>query len=120
MAAAAFVKCKNHRNALAQHCICRYVLLKERNMLASEQMRRKARGEKLPNPSRTTKVRNQVSSCCNLWEQDAFMGAFCQNILLMWVQVRKSMARIKLVLSERAIAMPDPVQSQAMRAMINS
>ncbi|KAL3153356.1 hypothetical protein ABBQ38_011697 [Trebouxia sp. C0009 RCD-2024] len=66
-----------------------YVLLKERNMLASEQMRRKARGEKLPNPSRTTKV-------------------------------RKSMARIKLVLSERAIAMPDPVQSQAMRAMINS
>lgn len=66
-----------------------YVLLKERNMLASEQGRRKARGEKLPNPTRTTKV-------------------------------KKSMARIKLVLTERAIAITDPVQSQAMRAMINS
>lgn len=66
-----------------------YVLLKERNMLASEQMRSRARGEKMPNPSRTTKV-------------------------------RKSMARIKLVLTERAIAHADPVQSQAMRAMINS
>ena len=36
------------------------------------------------------------------------------------VQVRKSMARIKLVLTERAIAIPDPVKSEAMRAMINS
>ena len=36
------------------------------------------------------------------------------------VQVKKSMARIKLVLTERAIAITDPVQSQAMRAMINS
>lgn len=66
-----------------------YVLLKERNMLASEKMRRKAKGEKMPNPTRTTKV-------------------------------RKSMARIKLVLTERAIAITDPVQSQAMRAMVNS
>jgi len=36
------------------------------------------------------------------------------------IQVKKSMARIKLVLTERAIAITDPVQSQAMRAMINS
>ena len=35
-------------------------------------------------------------------------------------QVRKSMARIKLVLTERAIAVEDVEQSQAMRAMINS
>lgn len=41
------------------YALYRYVLLKERNMLASEQMRRKAAGEKLPNPSRTGKVRDK-------------------------------------------------------------
>ncbi len=49
---------------------CRYVLLKERNMLASEQGRRKARGEKLPNPTRITKV------CINLPGQHKQQNSF--------------------------------------------
>ena len=35
------------------------------------------------------------------------------------LQVRKSMARIKLVLTERALAHPDPAVTVAMKQMIN-
>eukprot|EP00891_Asterochloris_glomerata_P009625 jgi/Astpho2/9625/Aster-03896 len=65
-----------------------YVLLKERNMLLSERMRKAAKGERMELPQRFTKV-------------------------------RKSMARIKLVLTERALAHPDPAVTVAMKQMIN-
>ncbi len=59
---------------------CRYVLLKERNMLASEQGRRKARGEKLPNPTRATKV------CFNLPAQHKQQKSFSSSgELSLWI-----------------------------------
>ena len=39
--------------------------------------------------------------------------AFCA------LQVRKCMARIKLVLTERALALPDPAVTVALKQMIN-
>ena len=108
-------------------------------MLASEQGRRKARGEKLPNPTRITKVCFVSAWSAQATEQHSAQAVNCAFVLstavskadvsFLWrsqawvsavLQVKKSMARIKLVLTERAIAITDPVQSQAMRAMINS
>lgn len=67
-----------------------YVLLKERNLLASEKAAARSSKEKFLNPGRTTKV-------------------------------RKSMARIKLVLTERAIAehAGDPAALATQKALIN-
>lgn len=66
-----------------------HVLLKERLMLKSEQLKFKATGTPMPAPRRITKV-------------------------------RKSMARIKHVLSERAHAQEDPVKKKQMMQMINA
>ncbi|KAK9824202.1 hypothetical protein WJX72_008497 [[Myrmecia] bisecta] len=66
-----------------------YVLLKEKNMLATEALRLKANGEKLPQPVRKQKV-------------------------------RKSMARLKLVLTERAMAEESQHQTHRLKQIINN
>lgn len=69
----------------------RYVLLKERNLLQTERAGARTAREKFLNPARLSKV-------CSL---PALSSRFK---LTRMPQVRKSMARIKLVLTERAIA----------------
>ncbi|ESR52998.1 39s ribosomal protein l47 [Citrus sinensis] len=66
-----------------------YVLLKEKNMLMTQQQMLHAQNLKFPNPERIPKV-------------------------------RKSMCRIKQVLTERAIEEPDPRRSAEMKRMINA
>ena len=66
-----------------------FVLLKERNMLKSEQLMWKARRQPMPTPRRITKV-------------------------------RKSMNRIKQVLSQRAHAQQNESDKQSMLQMINA
>lgn len=80
------------------------MLLKERNYLNAERMLYRAQGREMPGAMRLTLVRPCV----------------CIRSTTSPAQVRKSMARIKLVLSERASAEPDVHKRQELKDMINA
>ncbi len=70
------------------------MLLKERNLLQTERAAARAAREKFLNPQRLAKARFVVATQ---------PGDCAHAVPLAGPQVRKSMARIKLVLTERAI-----------------
>ncbi|CAL5345412.1 unnamed protein product [Camellia sinensis] len=80
-----------------------YVLLKEKNMLMTQRQMLNAQNLRFPNPERIPKW---ASLRCVL--------------VLCFPEVRKSMCRIKHVLTERAIEEPDPRRSAEMKRMVNA
>ncbi|GAY38917.1 hypothetical protein CUMW_040370 [Citrus unshiu] len=87
-----------------------YVLLKEKNMLMTQQQMLHAQNLKFPSPERIPKVKCQKTDAPKSFI--SFDGAA--------YNVRKSMCRIKQVLTERAIEEPDPRRSAEMKRMINA
>ncbi|GAA0173548.1 ribosomal protein [Lithospermum erythrorhizon] len=81
-----------------------YVLLKEKNMLMTQKQILDSRNLRFPNPEQYLKKRRPL-------EDDDILASH---------MVRKSMCRIKHVLTERAIDEPDPRRSAEMKRMINS
>ena len=90
----------------------RYVLLKERNLLQTEKVRLRAQQKPLPNPYRIAKVRFLARHT-----HHAFLAALFD---LYFQQVRKSMARIKVVLSERARAEESAERKNELLRFINA
>jgi ribosomal protein L29 len=59
--------------------VCRYVMLKERNLLDSEKLRMKAEGKAMPNPTRRTKVRKGMSRIKAVMSERAISEADLQR-----------------------------------------
>ncbi|PON93342.1 Ribosomal protein [Trema orientale] len=101
-----------------------YVLLKEKNMLMTQRQMLHAQNLRFPNPERIPKVRF-LSGCtsfksCSLITQhwNRWTKKRLQDFVM--IVVRKSMCRIKHVLTERAIEEPDPRRSAEMKRMVNA
>ncbi|KAG9156378.1 hypothetical protein Leryth_009231 [Lithospermum erythrorhizon] len=106
-----------------------YVLLKEKNMLMTQKQILDSRNLRFPNPERMSKISDGVG------ERD-YLRKYVDTLyhpkylkkrrpledddILASHMVRKSMCRIKHVLTERAIDEPDPRRSAEMKRMINS
>ncbi|KAJ8424102.1 hypothetical protein Cgig2_000848 [Carnegiea gigantea] len=100
-----------------------YVLLKEKNMLMTQRQMLNAQNLRFPNPERTlTEWRHHHKRhCCMPEQRVAWLGRLTWWIMaLEMLMVRKSMCRIKHVLTERAIEDPDPRRSAEMKRMVNA
>lgn len=102
-----------------------YVLLKERNMLKSENDNYRARGLVMPNGRRQTKVAIVFSSdlmqCTHCFASLPERLTSCNlKYEFSYVQVRKSMCRIKYVMYERARAEKDPLKAEQLKQFVNN
>ncbi|XP_075075685.1 large ribosomal subunit protein uL29m-like isoform X1 [Nicotiana tabacum] len=90
-----------------------YVLLKEKNMLMTQRQMLHAQNLRFPNPERISKPPLYIMMMLLALLSD-FDRTFSSS------EVRKSMCRIKHVLTERAIDEQDPRRSAEMKRMINA
>ncbi|KAG6426122.1 hypothetical protein SASPL_110338 [Salvia splendens] len=90
-----------------------YVLLKEKNMLMTQRQMLNAQNLNFPSPERISKIAMAISNFCG-----SVLFLVLTRVLI--EQVRKSMCRIKHVLTERAIEEPDPRRSAEMKRMVNA
>ncbi|KAK2663820.1 hypothetical protein Ddye_002394 [Dipteronia dyeriana] len=91
-----------------------FVLLKEKNMLMTQRQMLHAQNLRFPNPERIPKWKRNVKNI----NKDVII--LCSPTWFLHLEVRKSMCRIKHVLTERAIDEPDPRRSAEMKRMINA
>lgn len=89
----------------------RYVLLKERLVLHAERADCRAKRTRMPAASRYPKVCKLESNACIL---------ACPYLSVKCAQVRKAMCNIKMVMTERAIALEDKDMSTRLRLLINA
>ncbi|KAK3003196.1 hypothetical protein RJ639_018569 [Escallonia herrerae] len=124
-----------------------YVLLKEKNMLMTQRQMLNAQNLRFPNPERIPKhISRKATSAV---DRVSFVGVrfketygvvllclaalfspylsllhiandIIRDLMVTHVQVRKSMCRIKHVLTERAMEDPDPRRCAEMKRMINA
>ncbi|PON61074.1 Ribosomal protein [Parasponia andersonii] len=94
-----------------------YVLLKEKNMLMTQRQMLHAQNLRFPNPERIPKA-HFLSDCISLQHWNRWTNKRLQDFVM--IVVRKSMCRIKHVLTERAIEEPDPRRSAEMKRMVNA